>query len=147
MVLQSNQFYQTVIKFLLCEMGLFTMHNCCVSWLLNFLKLKLVSQSRLTIPEFSGYHCTKFTRYFQAPNVTLLPKCLGIYVGLETRLFFIKMLQNRKKLTKSTTTKIIKPKRIPFIILKFSLSKILDAERKILVFNNVQLSEENIFKD
>ena len=38
-------------------MGLFTLHNCCVSWLLNLLKLKLDSQSRLTIPEFSGYHC------------------------------------------------------------------------------------------
>ena len=38
-------------------MGLFTMHNCYVSWLLNFLKLKLDSQSRSTIPEFSGYHC------------------------------------------------------------------------------------------
>ena len=42
-----------------CEMGLFTLHNCCVSWLLNFLKLKLDSRSRLTIPEFSGYHCNK----------------------------------------------------------------------------------------
>ena len=38
-------------------MGLFTLHNCCVSWLLNFLKLKLDSQSHYTIPEFSGYHC------------------------------------------------------------------------------------------
>ena len=41
-----------------CEMGLFTLHNCCVSRFLNFLKLKLDSQSRLTIPEFSSYHCT-----------------------------------------------------------------------------------------
>ena len=36
-------------------MGLFTLHNCCVSWLLTFLKYKLDSQSRLTIPGFSGY--------------------------------------------------------------------------------------------
>ena len=42
---------------LLCEMGLFTLYNCCVSWLSNFLKLKLDSQSRLTIPEFFGNHC------------------------------------------------------------------------------------------
>ena len=60
MVLQSKKFYQTLIKFFFCEMGLFTLHNCCVSWLLNFLKLKLDSQSRLTIPEFSGYHCTHY---------------------------------------------------------------------------------------
>ena len=38
-------------------MGLFTIHNSCYSWSLDFLKLKLDSQSRLTIPEFSGYHC------------------------------------------------------------------------------------------
>ena len=44
-------------NYFFCEMGLFTLHNFCVSWLLNFLKLKLDSQSRLTIPEFSGYHC------------------------------------------------------------------------------------------
>jgi len=40
---------------LVCEMGLFTLHNCCVSWLLNFLKLKLDFQSRPTIPEFYGF--------------------------------------------------------------------------------------------
>ena len=40
-----------------CEMGLFTLHNYCVSWLFKFLKLKLHSQSCFTIPEFSGYHC------------------------------------------------------------------------------------------
>ena len=40
------------------EMGLFTMHNCGFSSLLNFSKLKFDSQSRLIIPEFSGYHCT-----------------------------------------------------------------------------------------
>ena len=39
-------------------MGLITLQNCCVLWLLNFLKLKLDSQSRLTVPEFSGYHCS-----------------------------------------------------------------------------------------
>ena len=39
-------------------MGLFTLHNCCFSWSLDFLKLKIDSQSRLTIPELSGYHCT-----------------------------------------------------------------------------------------
>ena len=41
-----------------CEMGLFTLHSCCVSWLFNFLKLKLDSQSHLTFPESSGYHYT-----------------------------------------------------------------------------------------
>ena len=25
-----------------CEMGLFTLHKCCVSWLMNFLKLNLI---------------------------------------------------------------------------------------------------------
>ena len=40
-------------------MGLFTLHNCCVSCLFNFLKLKLDSQCRLAVPEFSGYHCRK----------------------------------------------------------------------------------------
>ena len=39
-------------------MGLFTLHNCFFLWLLNFLNLKLHSQSRLTVPEFSGYHCS-----------------------------------------------------------------------------------------
>jgi len=38
-------------------MGLFSLHNCCVSSSLNYLKLKLDSKSHLTIPEFSGYHC------------------------------------------------------------------------------------------
>ena len=46
------------MKLFLYEMGLFTLHNGYVSRLLNFLKLKRDSQSRLTIPEFSGYHCT-----------------------------------------------------------------------------------------
>jgi len=41
-----------------CEMGLITLQNRSVLWLLNFLKLKLDSQSRLTVPEFSGYHCS-----------------------------------------------------------------------------------------
>ena len=44
----------TYKNYFFCEMGLFTLLNCCVSWLLNALKLKLDSQSRLTIPEFSG---------------------------------------------------------------------------------------------
>ena len=43
-------------------MGLFTPHNCCVSCLLNFLKPKLESKSRLPIPEFSGYHRNKTDR-------------------------------------------------------------------------------------
>ena len=38
-----------------CKTVLFTQHNFCVSWLLNFSKLKLDSQGRLTIPEFSGF--------------------------------------------------------------------------------------------
>ena len=46
------------MKLFFCEIGLFTLHNCCVSWLLNILKLKLDFQSRLTIPEISGYHCS-----------------------------------------------------------------------------------------
>ena len=41
-------------------MGLFTMHHSCVSCLLDYLKLKLDSKSRLPITEFSGYHCIMF---------------------------------------------------------------------------------------
>ena len=54
---KSNSFTRHLKYYFLCEMGLFPLHNCWVSWLLKFLKLKLDSQSRLTIPEFSGYHC------------------------------------------------------------------------------------------
>ena len=53
---KANSFTRHLKNFL-CAIGLFTLHNCCVSWLLNFLKLKLDSQCRLPIPEFSGYHC------------------------------------------------------------------------------------------
>ena len=64
MLLQSKWFYQTPIKLLfVCEMGLFTLQNYCVLWLLNILKLKLYSQSRHTIPEFSGYHCIRCQFY------------------------------------------------------------------------------------
>ena len=52
MVLQSK--YKIIF---FREMGLFTLHNCWVPWLMNFLMLKIDSQSRLPIPEFSGYHC------------------------------------------------------------------------------------------
>ena len=40
-------------------MGLFKRHNCCVLSSLDLLKLKLESKSRLPIPQFSGYHCSK----------------------------------------------------------------------------------------
>ena len=55
MVLLENHFF--------CKMGLFTLHNCCVSSSLILLKLKLDSKSRLTIPEFSNYHC-RLTHFF-----------------------------------------------------------------------------------
>ena len=38
-------------------MGLFTLHNCCASSSLDYLKSSLESKSRLPIPEFSGYLC------------------------------------------------------------------------------------------
>ena len=40
-------------------MGLFSVYTAQFLWLwlLNFLKLKLDSQCRLPISEFSGYHC------------------------------------------------------------------------------------------
>ena len=44
------------ITLLFCEMGLFTLHNCFVSMFFNLI---LDSQSRLTIPEFSGHHRIK----------------------------------------------------------------------------------------
>ena len=37
-------------------MGLFTLLNSCVSCSLDNLRYKLEFKSRLTIPEFSGYH-------------------------------------------------------------------------------------------
>ena len=54
---KANSFTRHFLNHLYCEMGLFTLHNCCVSSSMNFLKLKLDSKSRLTIPEFSGYYC------------------------------------------------------------------------------------------
>ena len=54
---KANSFTRHFLNHLYCEMGLFTLHNCCVLLSLNFLKLKLNSQSRLTNSEFSGYHC------------------------------------------------------------------------------------------
>ena len=39
-------------------MGLFTLLICCVQRLLDFLKAKLESNSRLPFSEFSGYHCS-----------------------------------------------------------------------------------------
>ena len=48
-------------------MGLFTLHNCCVSWLLNFLKLKLDSR-RLTIPEFSGSQLSLYNMIYEHLN-------------------------------------------------------------------------------
>ena len=39
-------------------MGLFTPHTCGVSCSLHY--LKSYSESRLPIPEFSGYHCPRF---------------------------------------------------------------------------------------
>ena len=38
-------------------MGLFKLYNCCVPCLLDHLKSYLLSESRLHISEFSGYHC------------------------------------------------------------------------------------------
>ena len=57
MLLQANSFTCKLLIDVLREMGLFTLLNCCFSWLLFSLKLKLDSQSRLTVPELSGYHC------------------------------------------------------------------------------------------
>ena len=69
-----------------CEMGLFTLHNCCVSWLLNSIKLKLDSQSRLTIPEFSGYHCR--SRHL-IPMYIGTPCILCIHLSLSLSIYFI----------------------------------------------------------
>ena len=54
---KANSFTRHLKNNLFCEMGLFTLHNCCVSSPLHFLKIKLDSLSRPTIPEFSCYHC------------------------------------------------------------------------------------------
>ena len=38
-------------------MGLFTLHNYCVPFLFDYLKSYLEFINRLSIPEFSDYHC------------------------------------------------------------------------------------------
>ena len=40
-------------------MGLFTLHNYCVPFLFDYLITYFEFKSRLPIPEFSGYHCTR----------------------------------------------------------------------------------------
>ena len=60
-----NSFTRHLKNNLFCEMGLFTLHNCCFLWSLAFLKLKLDFQSRLTIPEFSGYYCIQRRLYLE----------------------------------------------------------------------------------
>ena len=52
----TSEFYNP----LLSEMGLFTLHNSCASYSLEYLKSEIESKSRLTIPKFSGYHCTAY---------------------------------------------------------------------------------------
>ena len=40
-------------------MGLLTLNNGCASCSLDYFKSYLEFKSRLPIPEFSGYHCSK----------------------------------------------------------------------------------------
>ena len=54
MLLQSKKLSRKLLKHLLSELVLFTLHNCCS---LMFIEFKLESKSRFPIPEFSGYHC------------------------------------------------------------------------------------------
>ena len=92
-------------------MGLFTLHNCCVSWLLNFLKLKLDSQCCLTIPEFSGYH---------RRNTKIDPKFIFIKIvnGLLNWIFGKSRQKNELKLP------FFQPIRFVFVFnLNFFLSK------------------------
>ena len=44
---KANSFTRHLKNHLFCEMSLFTLHNVCVSSLLNIFKLNLDSQSRL----------------------------------------------------------------------------------------------------
>ena len=57
-------------------MGLFTMHNCCASCLLDYLKSEIKSKSRLPIPQFSGYHCNKqANRQIDRQNLLNIDRC------------------------------------------------------------------------
>ena len=42
-------------------MGLFTLHNCCVTCSLDYLESQFESKSRLSFPEFSDYHCEQIS--------------------------------------------------------------------------------------
>ena len=55
----STQIVVLIISYhLSSKMGLFTLQNCCVSGLIDYLKSQLdfESKSRLPIPKFSGGH-------------------------------------------------------------------------------------------
>ena len=52
MLVKGKKFYYKFLNHLLSEMGLFTMHNFCISCLLHFLKPLIEFKSRLPIPEF-----------------------------------------------------------------------------------------------
>ena len=58
---KANSF-RHLLNHKLSKMGLFTLHHSCISCLLDYLKFKLDSKSRLPITEFSGYHCTGFVK-------------------------------------------------------------------------------------
>ena len=55
-------------------MGLFTLHNCCASCSLDYLKSKLESKGRLPIPEFSGYDFIPKMAEFNLPNIGIIIK-------------------------------------------------------------------------
>ena len=64
-VTKQYSFTSKLFKYFLSEDGLLTLHNCCVSFSLDDLKLE--SKIQLPNPEFSGYHCIKYQ--FQAKMI------------------------------------------------------------------------------
>ena len=72
-------------------MDLFTLQNCCVSRSLNILKIKLDSQYRLTIPEFSGYHCI-WTKLKLQTNIHFKTSLMLPSLNLKLKIDYILMI-------------------------------------------------------
>ena len=68
---KAKSFICDLLNHLFNEMGLFTLHNCCVSCLLDFLNSQHKSKSRHPIPEFSGYLSWEVTNISELPPMAV----------------------------------------------------------------------------
>ena len=68
---KAKSFICDLLNHLFSELGLFTLHNCCVLCSLDFLKSQLESNSRLPILEFSVYHCWEVTNISKLPPMAV----------------------------------------------------------------------------